>query len=82
MNPQAMQEAIMMMEKARKYDELIAFPERNYELRCSFCGKSQSEVDRMVTAKNVCICNECIGLCAEIIGEDEYEEISASQQKK
>ncbi|MGV6935967.1 ClpX C4-type zinc finger protein [Paenibacillus sp. CMM36] len=74
-----MQEAMMLMEKAGKYDELIAFSERDYELRCSFCGKSQSEVDRMVTAKNVCICNECIGLCAEIIAEDEHEGVSANE---
>ncbi|KAF6565497.1 hypothetical protein G9G63_09640 [Paenibacillus sp. EKM202P] len=67
------------MEKARKYDELIPFPERDYELRCSFCGKSQSEVDKMVTAKNACICNECIGLCAEIVAEDENEGASANE---
>ncbi|MEC4565386.1 ClpX C4-type zinc finger protein [Paenibacillus sp. CMAA1739] len=72
MNPQAMQEAMIMMEKSRKYDELIAFPERDYELRCSFCGKGQSKVDRMVTAKNVCICNECIEICTEIIAEDDH----------
>ncbi|MHB0943291.1 ClpX C4-type zinc finger protein [Paenibacillus sp. ALE1] len=79
MNPQAMQEAMMMMEKARKYDELIAFPERDYELRCSFCGKGQSELDKMVTAKNVCICNECIEVCVEIIAEDENEGVSTNE---
>ncbi|QNR70192.1 hypothetical protein IAQ67_16510 [Paenibacillus peoriae] len=67
------------MEKARKYDELIAFPERDYELHCSFCCKGQSEVDKMVTAKNVCICNECIGVCVEIIAEDENEGASANE---
>ncbi|MDP9675225.1 hypothetical protein J2W97_001208 [Paenibacillus jamilae] len=79
MNPQAMQEAIILMEKARKYDELIAFPERNYELHCSFCGKSQDQVNRMVAAKNVCICNECIGVCVEIIAEDEHKGVSANE---
>jgi ATP-dependent Clp protease ATP-binding subunit ClpX len=35
--------------------------------RCSFCGKSQSQVKRMVAGPGVYICNECIELCQEII---------------
>ena len=40
-------------------------------IRCSFCGKSQSEVQRLVAGPGVYICNECIELCQEII-EDDY----------
>lgn len=36
---------------------------------CSFCGKSQHEVKKMFTSIAACICNECIELCGEIIGE-------------
>ncbi|MBC3795519.1 ATP-dependent Clp protease ATP-binding subunit ClpX [Acetobacterium tundrae] len=38
--------------------------------RCSFCGKSQSQVKRMVAGPGVYICNECIELCEEIIDVD------------
>ncbi|NLY21505.1 MAG: AAA domain-containing protein, partial [Tissierellia bacterium] len=41
-------------------------------LRCSFCGKSQNEVERIVTGPNVYICNECIDLGKEIIDNDIY----------
>ena len=43
-------------------------------LRCSFCGKSQNEVDRIVAGPNVYICNECIELSEEIISMDIMEE--------
>ena len=43
-------------------------------LRCSFCGKSQNEVDRIVAGPNVYICNECIELSGEIISMDMQEE--------
>ncbi|MDO5725160.1 MAG: ATP-dependent Clp protease ATP-binding subunit ClpX [Tissierellia bacterium] len=39
-------------------------------LHCSFCGKSQNEVDRIITGPNVFICNECIDLAKKIIDED------------
>jgi len=48
----------------------------NYEdqkqLKCSFCGKSQDDVRRLVAGPGVYICDECIELCQEIIDED-YE---------
>lgn len=43
------------------------------ELKCSFCGKSQSQVRRLVAGPEVYICDECIGLCNEIV-QDELEE--------
>lgn len=40
---------------------------------CSFCGKSQSQVKRMVAGPGVYICDECINLCNEIIDSEEPE---------
>ncbi len=39
--------------------------------RCSFCGKSQGMVNRLVAGPNVYICNECIELCNDILAEDD-----------
>lgn len=39
-------------------------------LRCSFCGKNQNQVDRLIAGQNAYICNECIDLCMTIL-EDE-----------
>ena len=39
--------------------------------RCSFCGKTQNMVERLVAGPNVYICNECIGLCNDILNEEE-----------
>ncbi|NLM04519.1 MAG: ATP-dependent Clp protease ATP-binding subunit ClpX [Clostridiales bacterium] len=44
------------------------------QLKCSFCGKSQDQVRRLVAGPNVYICDECIELCQEIIHE-EFDEI-------
>ena len=41
-------------------------------VRCSFCGKTQEAVKRIVAGPGVYICNECVGLCSNII-EDELE---------
>lgn len=40
------------------------------ELRCSFCGKTQDEVYKIVAGPGVCICNDCISLCSEILNGD------------
>lgn len=39
-------------------------------LRCSFCGKTQNQVKRLIAGPNVYICNECIDLCNEILKEE------------
>ena len=39
------------------------------QLVCTFCGKSQREVGRLVAGPDVYICNECVDLCNEIIDE-------------
>lgn len=47
-------------------------PDDMEQIRCSFCGKTQDEVRKLIAGPGVCICNECIELCAEIIEEDVY----------
>lgn len=44
------------------------------QFRCSFCGKSQDQVRKLVAGPEVYICDECIGLCNEIISEELDEE--------
>ena len=39
-------------------------------LKCSFCGKSQKQVRKLIGGSGVYICNECVDLCNEIIAED------------
>lgn len=45
----------------------------NETIRCSFCGKPQDEVKRVIAGPGVYICNECIDLCSEIIEEELQE---------
>lgn len=40
------------------------------QLKCSFCGKSQEQVKRLIAGPGVYICDECINLCSEIITDD------------
>jgi ATP-dependent Clp protease ATP-binding subunit ClpX len=49
-------------------------------LRCSFCGKSQEEVKKLIAGPAVYICDECIELCNEII-EEEYEKEVETRKK-
>jgi ATP-dependent Clp protease ATP-binding subunit ClpX len=44
--------------------------EKRESLACSFCGKSQKEVKKLVAGPTVYICDECIGLCNDIIAEE------------
>ena len=56
---------------SRNYDEQM-------NLCCSFCGKSQKEVKKLIAGPTVYICDECIDLCNDIIRE---ESIKQDQQK-
>jgi ATP-dependent Clp protease ATP-binding subunit ClpX len=42
-----------------------------HQLRCSFCGKTQDQVKKLIAGPDVYICDECVALCNDIIGEDE-----------
>ncbi|PHX94118.1 MAG: ATP-dependent Clp protease ATP-binding subunit ClpX [Acidimicrobium sp.] len=50
-------------------------------VKCSFCGKSQKQVKKLIAGPGVYVCNECIDLCNEIIDEENTEETSASLEK-
>jgi len=50
------------------------------ELVCSFCGKSQDEVKKLIAGPSVYICDECVSLCNEII-QEEYEQEEKNKQK-
>ncbi len=52
----------------------------NKDLRCSFCGKSQRQVKKLIAGPSAYICDECISLCNEIIAEESErdESITAS----
>lgn len=52
------------------------FNEQGEVARCSFCGKTQNQVERLIAGPNVYICNECISLCEEILAEEQKEMLS------
>lgn len=52
------------------------------EISCSFCGKPQSEVKKLIAGPTVYICNECIDLCNEIVSEDLSPEEDATEVVK
>ena len=47
----------------------------NDNLFCSFCGKNQKEVQKLIAGPAVYICDECIQLCSEIIEEERGKEV-------
>ena len=49
------------------------------KLHCSFCGKSQDEVKKLIAGPSVYICNECVDLCNEIIEEEVKHEETDSE---
>ena len=49
------------------------------EVRCSFCGRTQDEVKRLIAGPNAYICNECVAICADLI-EDENEDEAAAER--
>ena len=53
----------------------------NNQQFCSFCGKAVYEVKKLVSGRNVCICDECINLCNDIMADDMRTEISRDAAK-
>ncbi len=45
-------------------------------LRCSFCGKTEEQVKKLIEGPGVCICNECVDLCFEIVEDEFYDAVS------
>ena len=54
--------------------------DRNHMARCSFCGKSESMVHKLIEGPGVFICDECIGLCNNLINESPIDNRSASHK--
>lgn len=52
---------------------------RDETLRCSFCGKTQNEVKKLIAGPTVYICNECIDICNEIIVDDANQEVQTQR---
>ena len=48
------------------------------ELHCSFCGKSQNEVKKLIAGRGVYICDECIDVCINIVAEELHQEKSGA----
>ena len=48
--------------------------DKDKSIRCSFCGKGQEEVERIIAGPGVYICDECIKVCTNIIENDLYED--------
>ncbi len=54
----------------------------NQILYCSFCGKSQHEVQKLIAGPSVFVCNECVDLCNDIIHEEELTQSVDNSWKK
>jgi ATP-dependent Clp protease ATP-binding subunit ClpX len=55
---------------------LLKFGDEKGQLKCSFCGKTQEQVKKLIAGPGVYICDECIELCNEIIDEELNEEVN------
>src|SRR5690554_2895880 len=53
---------------------MFKFGDEKGQLKCSFCGKVQEQVKKLIAGPGVYICDECIELCNEIIEEEFTEE--------
>ena len=47
------------------------------KLNCTFCGKEQAKVQKLIAGPNIYICNECVDLCNDILAEEEQQEKSS-----
>ena len=52
-------------------DKITSASTSDKKISCSFCGKSQEEVKKLIAGPNVYICNECVVLCKDILVEDD-----------
>lgn len=59
---------------------MFKFGDEKGQLKCSFCGKSQDQVRKLVAGPGVYICDECIELCNEIIEEELSDDIEFTLQ--
>lgn len=57
-------------------------PNNSKDLRCSFCGKSQDQVERLIAGPDVYICDECVHLCENILGQEPVSEEGSKEFDK
>lgn len=53
-----------------------------HKMRCSFCGKTQDMVYKMISGPGVCICDECVDLCMNIIYDGEDDPLAKTKRKR
>ena len=63
----------------RQREEEAVASTRNPSANCSFCGKGNSEVKKLIAGPGVYICNQCVDLCVEVIAEAEAEPRAVSR---
>ncbi len=61
---------IVERKKQIRGDMMFKFNDEKGQLKCSFCGKTQDQVRKLVAGPGVYICDECIELCTEIVEEE------------
>ena len=54
----------------------------DHKMRCSFCGKTQDMVYKMISGPGVCICDECVDLCMNIIYDGEDDPLAKTKRKR
>ena len=52
---------------------MFKFDDKN-SVKCSFCGKAQEQVKKLIAGPGVYICDECVELCMEIVEEESHHE--------
>ena len=61
----------------------MANDENKKMMRCSFCGKPQDRVARLIAGPGVCICNECVEICRAVLEDEDIpapRTVKAEQQ--
>jgi ClpX C4-type zinc finger/Glyoxalase superfamily protein len=56
-------------------------PVRKKLLSCSFCGKTQHEVKELIAGPSVFVCDECVGLCNDIIDDNEFSRLLQADEE-
>ena len=51
-----------------------------HHMNCSFCDKARNEVDKLIVANEVAICNECIELCSNILDSEKIDTLKADKK--
>ena len=65
-----------------RWDKGVEIPElleKEKEIRCSFCGKEQAEVKKIIAGPNVFICDECVGICNQILKSDSSPDLNGGR---